>query len=1112
MPGVDLATLAIKVDAVGVTTATGQLNSLATAADRAAISAARLRTANAQAEAATSRAATAHLAHEAALARAAGGMARTGAAAGAMGATFRDVTRDMSASLVVMNQGISGLPYALSRVTGPMMLLGLAGVAGFAGIGFAVKEAMSVLDDYKITVISIAATLTDMAKPGQGSMEQMFARNTQHAKDMYKTMTLEAAEHFASANQMMTTYNKLVQGGARVTLEDAKAVGILTDAIKIKTKGQDVDRQLNTEIMALMQGQARAGSLIAQELKTRLGPAWAEIVEKARQNNTFFQLMVGLYPGIVAANEAIKNTMTSQWTTLKGILSLIAIDGMEGVYQSIVDTMKDMNKYLRDHAGIISDSLISGWITIRETVKEVKDTIDSMNKATTVSIPTAPSERNYGQTFAQGFKRAFDPRELSSDVDSFLTDVGRGWDRFWKGATDTNNYFTYYFLNGLEKVANYITDPKNWAWFIDVEPTKIALSETYQTLKDIANFISKPFRFIINAVLNIPDTLRSLMGLETGAAAGGGGNIATTKTTTPDLSLGGRIASKTLQAQAASKGAFIYNVPGMDWPIEIYGQKEGQTESVTNPRAAKGAKGGKTGDGGAAAEQRRLNSLFDTLTKELAALSGGKAAEIYANLEKTVNQAYKKVEERAISAAEVEVLAREVAAKKMDKLYSDTTLWVAKEYGNQTESLKAEEAEKLSLIQYNSKMSYEDQLRLWELQNKVHGVYVKKQIMNQQEIANTELTNQKAYIDALASSTPYLEDQLALQQQSLVIEEQLAQAAITKLIEQKEELAGYETIMRNRQRGITLAKQEAEIRKGWRLQGYEGALKGAYVEAKETAKTWDYDTLTSLIKSAPQTISQSMASGFVDYLRGKKVDLDEIAYSMAESLIAKQMEGFLVKLLPQALQGLMYLLTIKTTAEAAAATTEATAAATSANTLILGGVGAGNAMVNGAIEAAAILSKSGGGGGGGGGLLGGFLGKIPGLFGQATTYGSSTATYTSPGYYPGGYGYQNYHMGGLIYAHGGLNLASDEVPIIAQTGERVLSRGQNAEYESGMKSDEPPQVNITINNNNAKAQVSGQQEANGDITITIDEMVANAINRKGLAWRAIRNTNITTRG
>jgi hypothetical protein len=49
-----------------------------------------------------------------------------------------------------------------------------------------------------------------------------------------------------------------------------------------------------------------------------------------------------------------------------------------------------------------------------------------------------------------------------------------------------------------------------------------------------------------------------------------------------------------------------------------------------------------------------------------------------------------------------------------------------------------------------------------------------------------------------------------------------------------------------------------------------------------------------------------------------------------------------------------------------------------------------------------------------------------------------------------------YHRGGLVRAHDGL--AIDEVPIIAQTGERVLSRQQNRQFEQGMYGG----VNITM--------------------------------------------------
>lgn len=43
----------------------------------------------------------------------------------------------------------------------------------------------------------------------------------------------------------------------------------------------------------------------------------------------------------------------------------------------------------------------------------------------------------------------------------------------------------------------------------------------------------------------------------------------------------------------------------------------------------------------------------------------------------------------------------------------------------------------------------------------------------------------------------------------------------------------------------------------------------------------------------------------------------------------------------------------------------------------------------------------------------------------------------------------SFHNGGVVRAHSGM-LAKDEVPIIAQTGERVLSRSQNRQYEKMM--------------------------------------------------------------
>lgn len=66
-----------------------------------------------------------------------------------------------------------------------------------------------------------------------------------------------------------------------------------------------------------------------------------------------------------------------------------------------------------------------------------------------------------------------------------------------------------------------------------------------------------------------------------------------------------------------------------------------------------------------------------------------------------------------------------------------------------------------------------------------------------------------------------------------------------------------------------------------------------------------------------------------------------------------------------------------------------------------------------------------------------------GVGGQTVSTGTQTVaghTFTTA--------WSPYHTGGIIRAHNGLKI--DEVPIIAQTGERVLSRGQNRDYEDTM--------------------------------------------------------------
>ena len=110
------------------------------------------------------------------------------------------------------------------------------------------------------------------------------------------------------------------------------------------------------------------------------------------------------------------------------------------------------------------------------------------------------------------------------------------------------------------------------------------------------------------------------------------------------------------------------------------------------------------------------------------------------------------------------------------------------------------------------------------------------------------------------------------------------------------------------------------------------------------------------------------------------------------------------------------------------------------------------------------------------GSLGALGGGIQGGVGGTTTQTAQFGTTWSP---------SHFHQGGIVRAHSGL--AIDEVPIIAQTGERVLSRSQNKEYEKGTK----PGLTININPIMQLWDASDIQRNNRVMVSAISEAIIN---------------------
>jgi len=238
-----------------------------------------------------------------------------------------------------------------------------AAAGGVYGLQRAMQAALRVTEDYQMSVISIAASLTDLAKDTKDPAFT-YSRNLEHAREMYAELEKEAARHFAGARQLMEAYTILVNKGVSIRKEEIGALGTVVDKILLMTKGQNAQIQIAQELRALLDGQARATSQVAMLIRDQVGPGWENLVDQHRRAGTLLTWLASLWPGLNLAVQDVTNTLTAQGTTLGTQAAQIARNS--GLWQDAVEILKWINELLRQHGEQISGAIAKGWAVVKE--------------------------------------------------------------------------------------------------------------------------------------------------------------------------------------------------------------------------------------------------------------------------------------------------------------------------------------------------------------------------------------------------------------------------------------------------------------------------------------------------------------------------------------------------------------------------------------------------------------------------------------------------------------------------------------------------------------------------------------------------------------------------
>jgi hypothetical protein len=283
--------------------------------------------------------------------------------------------RDLQNGLKQAKGELTGLrDYANNFGAALRRALGMA--AAFVGVyqglslikrGF--TETIKAVDDFQMSTISAAATITDMAEKGGRDVKDIYANALAYARDMYFELQEAAAKYFASGTELVQAWNLLIQKGVVLRKEEIDNLGVVVDKIKLATQGQMGSYQIAQEIRAMMDGHVNAASQLAMLLQN-MGIDVKNLAAEIRKTQSLAPVAEAL-SGLKLASKDIEQTFTSAISTLWTTLNRLAVESGGELYRAVVNAVKGIDSWLKSNRLLIQLYISDTWQKIYPVLQTI---------------------------------------------------------------------------------------------------------------------------------------------------------------------------------------------------------------------------------------------------------------------------------------------------------------------------------------------------------------------------------------------------------------------------------------------------------------------------------------------------------------------------------------------------------------------------------------------------------------------------------------------------------------------------------------------------------------------------------------------------------------------
>ena len=260
-----------------------------------------------------------------------------------------------------------------------------AAIAVASAAFFVFKKGFTAVESFKLSVASLAATITTFADGTGKSLAGIYKEAYTYSEALVYKMEEWNAKTVATGANLSAMVETMAQAGVNLDLnnkEQEKGFLAIATALALITQGQNQAIQFRQETRGILLGELRATNLLARLIDKRMGGGLKKNIELWTKQGTLVENMGKLLTGFVIASADLSKTWLAVGTTLETIGTRVLRGMFLPVYEDIIRITMGINESILnqdDATKNITRSLKTGlyktWISIKNVCKIIWNSI-----------------------------------------------------------------------------------------------------------------------------------------------------------------------------------------------------------------------------------------------------------------------------------------------------------------------------------------------------------------------------------------------------------------------------------------------------------------------------------------------------------------------------------------------------------------------------------------------------------------------------------------------------------------------------------------------------------------------------------------------------------------